>query len=269
MFPVLYQSEYLSIQTLWLFVCLALLSASYLAVHRLKRRRVNFTFFIEHSTRFFLIALVSARFIYFLSNTNAYFPRFDLRTLINFVSIWDQGLSLWGGIFAFFLALTWSLRKNEENIWRWYDALIVPLLAGIAIGAIGAFLGGTAYGSPTDLPWGVTYQSANVKYTVPIHPVQLYLIPLIGLLLLSKKWLKTHKPLFEEDGATALYLATGFSLIYFMLEFLRGDDTLLILGTIRFPMILSGIFFLIGAVRFAKMIKHYKPLSNESPQTTH
>jgi len=267
MFPVLYQSDYISIQTLWVFISLALLSSSYLAVQRLKRRRVNFTFFIEHSTRFFLIALISARFVYFFSNTGAYFPRFDLRTLISFVSIWDQGLSLWGGIFAFLIALTWSLRKSEENIWRWYDALSVPALVGLAIGALGAFFGGSAYGTPTDLPWGVTYESQIVKYTVPIHPVQLYLIPLIGLLLWSKSYFKKHYSLFEQDGVTALYLATGFSLIYFILEFLRGDDTLLILG-IRFPMILSAIFFLIGAMRLAKTLKKSKLTSNESPQTT-
>jgi phosphatidylglycerol---prolipoprotein diacylglyceryl transferase len=258
MFPTIYESNHLSIETLWVFVVAALLISSYLAVKRLKRRRVNFNLFIEHSTSFLLSALIVSRVIYFFTNTTAYFPAFDFRTLWNFVSIWDKGFSFWGGVIGFLLMLTYRIFKEKESLWKWYDALIVPTLIGLSIGYAGAFLGGYSYGSPTIMPWGVTYNAFTVKYTTAIHPTQIYAIIAIALLLWSKYHLKKKTEFFETDGNTTLYLTSAFSLFYFLLEFLRGDDTLLILG-IRTPQILALLIFIGSGYH---LYKRYKAFTN-------
>lgn len=261
MFPILFEFGRISIQTLWVFVAIALLVASYLAVKRLKRRRVNFNLFIEHSGFMLISAIFFSRLFYFFTNTNAYFPRFDLRTLWNFLSIWDQGLSFWGGLIGLFIMLTYYILKAKEDLWKWYDSLSVPILVGLMIGNVGAFLGGYAYGTPTSLPWGVSYEAFTVKYTVPIHPIQIYAIILIGLILWSKNRLKTKTDFFETDGNTSLYLITGFSLISFLLEFIRGDDTLLIFGY-RLPILFFFIAFAISGYlllrRCQKVLKSKK-----------
>ena len=254
MFPTIYESSHVSIQTLWVFVVAALLISSYLAVKRLKRRRVNFNLFIEHSTSFLLSALIVSRTLYFFTNTTAYFPAFDLRTLWNFISIWDQGFSFWGAVIGFLAMLTYRIYKEKESLWKWYDALIVPTLIGLAIGYAGAFLGGYSYGSPTIMPWGITYNAFTVKYTTAIHPSQIYAIILISLLLWSKQYLKQKTDFFETDGNTTLYLSTAFSFIYFLLEFVRGDDTLLLLG-IRAPQITALLIFLLSGYFLHKRYK--------------
>ncbi|MBU1152014.1 prolipoprotein diacylglyceryl transferase, partial [Patescibacteria group bacterium] len=136
----------------------------------------------------------------------------------------------------------------------------IPALIGYCIGLVGAFLGGFAYGKPTELPWGVTYQIQNVKYTVPVHPIQIYAIIAVTLLLLSKKRLKDKTEFFNREGNTTIYLSTGFSLIYFLLEFLKGDDTLLIQG-IRIPMIIAAMVFITSGIALAY---RYKSFKNES-----
>lgn len=241
MIPILYESGFISIQTLWVFAVIAVLISSYLAIERLKRARANFTLLIAHSTHIIVSSLIVSRLVYFVTHTDTYLPGFDLRTFYNLLSLWDQGLSLWGALIGGGLSLLYHLRKAEESISKWADALMVPLLVGLSIGTIGTFLGGYSYGTPTNLPWGVLYESFNVKYTVPVHPVQLYEFLAIGSLLGSKRVLSKKTNWFEREGNSALYFAFFYSLICFILEFLRGDDTLLIFG-IRLPQI--GFFFL-------------------------
>jgi phosphatidylglycerol:prolipoprotein diacylglycerol transferase len=268
MIPILYESQHLSIQTQWVFVVIALLFSSYLAVRRLKRQRVNFTLLIQHNGLFLLSALFFSRLVFFFFNTDAYFPRFDWRTLWNFLSIWDQGLSLWGAVLGFFVALSYRLWKEQEEMLKWADALFVPMLIGIMIGGIGSFLGGYAYGTPTKLPWGVRYEIANVRYTVPIHPTQIYLILLVGLLLWSKRELRKRTEFFSKEGNGSLYLINGFSLIYFILEFLRGDVTLLI-WKLRIGHYLSALVFLISITFLIKRYRAYKnPQDHESIPST-
>lgn len=261
MLPILYESTYVSIQTVWVMTAIALLTASYLAVQRLKRRRVNFTLFIEHSTGFLISALIGSRIVYFFSNTSQYFPSFDLRTAWNFISIWDQGLSFWGAFIGFLLMLTYRIIKEKEELWKWYDALIVPGLVGIGIGNIGAFLGGYSYGKPTSLPWGVTYEVFNVKYTVPIHPTQIYGLLGIILILWSKKKLKEKTQFFETEGNTTVYLSSTFCLLYFLIEFLRGDDRIMLLG-MRLSSILFLIALLISSFHLFKRYRAYKSLKS-------
>ncbi|MFA6024518.1 MAG: prolipoprotein diacylglyceryl transferase family protein [Candidatus Gracilibacteria bacterium] len=263
MIPILYESQFVSIQTLWVFVALALLAGSYLAVQRLKRARVNFTLFIEHSGTFFLSALICSRIFYFVLHTDAYFPGFNLRTLGNFFAIWDQGFSFWGALLGFLLALTYRLYRSGENIWEWTDALIVPLLVGMSIGNAGAFLGGYAYGRPTDLFWGVRYEVYSVKYTVPVHPVQIYTILAILGVLGLKRHLGKKTTFFEREGNSTLYYSTFLSLLFFILEFFKGDDTLLILR-IRLPIFFFALFFLLSGSLLLKRIKSFKSHPHES-----
>lgn len=266
MIPILYESENISIQTVWVFVVIALLISSYLMVERLRRERVNFTLLIEHSTFFLICSVFSSRLIYFIFHADAYLPGFDIRTLLNFIAIWDQGLSFWGAVAGMSLALIYRLRKAEESLGKWGDALIVPLFVGIMIGDIGAFMGGYSYGLPTDLPWGVLYESFNVKYTVPVHPTQLYSILILIAILWSKKKVGQRKNWFHTPGNGALYLAAAFGLTSFILEFLRGDDTLLILG-VRIPMILYFILTVTAGWTFYKRIKKQDHGPIETPQS--
>ncbi len=265
MIPILYESNWISIQTLWVFVVLALLISSYLTVERLRRERVNFTLLIEHSTFFFFCGILGARLAYFIFHTDAYTPGLDLRTLQNFFSIWDQGFSFWGGASAIGLALLYRLKKEGEPLSKWADALIVPFYTGIIIGDLGAFFGGYSYGVPTNLPWGVLYESYNVKYTVPVHPTQLYSMVILIALLWSKKKIAQKSTFFQTHGNTALYLTTTLALSSFLLEFLRGDDTLLILN-VRVPMLLYLVLFL--AAGWA-LLKRYNTHASAPKKTQH
>ncbi len=63
---------------------------------------------------------------------------------------------------------------------RTLDALAPPLALGFSIASVGAFAAGSDFGTPTNLPWAVTYTSRlaslwnGAPLGTPLHPVQLY-----------------------------------------------------------------------------------------------
>ena len=187
-------------------------------------------------------------------NLSFYMPTFKINGLLSVFYIWDKGLSFWGALLGFGLILWLLCIKRGENILKWLDVLIIPIGIGVIIANFGQFLDGQGYGSETALPWGVTYESINVKYTVPIHPTQIYsMIYIYGILHYLKK--NKSKKMFEKEGNIALAAITLYSFIRFFAEFLRGDDTVEILG-VRLASIISLIVFLISGYYFRKRIKN-------------
>lgn len=264
MLPVIFESGFISIKTYWIFIVAAILISAYLAVNRLKRQRVDFLLLIKQSSSYVVIPIIISRLVFFILNTDTYSPSLDLRTFFNLFAIWDQGLSVWGGIIGFFIILTFRLIKAKEEIWKWYDALTVPFLIGLAIINIGQFLGGFAYGSPTNLPWGIHYELDNVMYTVPIHPTQIYTLISIIFILWSKKKIQTRTDFFKKVGNATVYLTFLSSFAFFLLEFLRGDDTITILN-IR----LDAYFFLLLSVASGYALYHrYKDFKHPKHEST-
>lgn len=51
------------------------------------------------------------------------------------------------------------------------DSFAFPVAAGVGIGRLSCFSAGCCYGTPTSLPWGVVFPTADA---VPRHPTQLY-----------------------------------------------------------------------------------------------
>jgi len=72
-----------------------------------------------------------------------------------------------GGYFGVELA-KWALDIKAKT----GDSYAMPVAAGIAVGRLGCLYAGCCYGTPTDLPWGVTF--TNTAGELPRHPTQLY-----------------------------------------------------------------------------------------------
>lgn len=162
------------------------------------------------------------------------------------LAIWDKGFSFWGAVFAWVVGLWYLSNKKQENKekFKMFDLMSPALLLGMALGNIGAFLDGINYGTPTNLPWGMVFRSANVKYITQIHPTQLYaaiFVSLIAVLLLfTLKKLRGGLTGFVSEITISL-----LSLYKFFEEFIRGDETIKIFG-IRLPQVLALAGLLIG-----------------------
>lgn len=143
-----------------------------------------------------------------------------LRQWYRIFIFWDGGFSFLGGALGIALVLFWSTRKQRTTFLQWLDVLFPATTFGLALDWFGMFLSAQAYGKPTNVPWGVILDTFNVRYTVPIHPVQLYYalfyFGLTFVLLLIRKNAK-------RAGAETLVGIIASTIAVFSFEFFRGD----------------------------------------------
>lgn len=162
-----------------------------------------------------------------------------LRVLI----LWDGGFSFLGGAVGVGALLYLATRTQRSTFLQWLDALFPATTLGLFFSWLGAFASGAAYGRPTDSILGVTYDAMNVRFTVPVHPVQLYYaafyLVLTFLLLLIRKREK-------RVGAETLFGAVAAAVGTFFLEYFRGDFGIPVFATKMDFVVLLLLFLSLG-----------------------
>ena len=89
--------------------------------------------------------------------------------------VWNGGFVFYGGaIFAAGLAFLFAqIRKLPAPVWA--DIISPVLVLGYGLGRVAGFFSGSAYGTPTTLPWGVVYPpGTEAPPYESLHPAALY-----------------------------------------------------------------------------------------------
>lgn len=245
MYPILLEFGPITLFSLWFLVALGFGVSSWIFVRLAKRYRVKLTILTQHSLTLFLGTLSFSRFFFILTHPTLFFSHFNTKTFFSLFAIWDKGLSFWGAVAGWFLGIWYVAKKQKESPLKLFDLFVPSLLVGMFFGNLGTFFDGINYGTPTNLPWGITFRSANVKFISPIHPTQLYmamsaLLVTIILLILLKK-IRGRLPGFVTE--VGLFL---LSLSFFFEEFVRGDETIK-LFSIRLPQLIAAAFTVLSS----------------------
>lgn len=165
--------------------------------------------------------------------------------LLRMFVIWDGNFSFLGGAIGIALVLFWSSRNQRVTFLQWLDVLLPATTFGLAFDWFGMFLSAQAYGKPTNVPWGVVMDTFNVRYTVPIHPVQLYYaftyFALTFVLLLIRRYSK-------RAGAETLIGIILAAAGVFFLEFLRGDFSIPVFAKLTDFVFLGCLFGSLGVL---------------------
>ena len=120
-----------------------------------------------------------------------------------------------GGYFGVELA-KWVLEIRIKT----GDSFAAPVAFGVAIGRLACFQAGCCYGTPTDLPWGVSFPTALAGPDLPRHPTQLYeaLFHFTAGLLL--RWMARRE--WYRGQRIKLYLL-AYLVYRFLTEFIRPE----------------------------------------------
>lgn len=194
---------------------------------------------IKDDAKWHLIAfIVCGRILAVIGNYQAY-----IRNVLRIVVFWDGGFSFLGGAIGVALVLFWSTRSQRVTFLQWLDVLLPATTFGLAFDWFGMFMSAQAYGKPTNVPWGVVFDTFNVRYTVPIHPVQLYyavfFFGLTFLLLLIRQYSK-------RAGAETLFGIIAASVAVFFFEFFRGDFGIPVFAKLTDFVFLASLFLSLG-----------------------
>ncbi len=180
-------------------------------------------------------AIICARAFYVLFRLDTY------DTFAEMINIRDGGIAIYGGVIGAFVTGFFYCKVKKVNMLALFDLGSLGFLIGQTIGRWGNFVNGEAFGSVTDLPWGMTINGYG-----PFHPTFFYeslwnCIGFILLFLFAKKWMKHH-------GETCFLYFAWYGFGRFFIEGLRTDS--LYLGPIRISQLLGAIFFVAGVVFF-------------------
>jgi phosphatidylglycerol:prolipoprotein diacylglycerol transferase len=179
----------------------------------------------------------------------------------------EERRRLYATVFVVLPLLFAYCRLAGLSVRRFADVVAVPALAFMAIVRIGCFLAGCCFGdvsghaeavariedpslrlqvqtvpwlSHEELPWAVHYPAdslvgaqhaalrlvgADAASALPVHPVQLYETLLLALLALA---IVRLRPVLARPGSEALVVLGSYAGVEFLLEFLRGDNALVL-----------------------------------------
>ncbi len=193
--------------------------------------------------------------------------------------IWEGGLAIYGGIIGGLLAAFITCKFNKLNFCNLLDMAGASLLIGQGIGRWGNFMNQEAFGTNTDLPWGMksaktadyilsnidTFNEKGITMdpNAYVHPTFLYeslwcLLGFAVLFIILKKFRKFSGQVFLCYG---IWYGTGRAII----EGFRTDSLYIADTTIRVSQLLSAVVVLIFAVLLIvlmrKYIKNPKPIS--------
>lgn len=240
MYPILFQiNEFsifgfeigpLSLFTNGVVSAVGFLIGLYLFFKQAQKNHLHLEFIADHFFSLVIWSLVGARIGYIF----VFLSRYRQEPL-SMLSVWDGGFLAWAGGVAFLITLFYHCNKQKERIGQWLDALVPAGVVASIFDTIGAFLGGDDYGIATELPWGIAFENPKVPFTIPIHPVQIYLLVALILVLITLRIL--HKRRLRESVIGLLGLSL-FAFSSFVCEYFRGDE-MLIYGGHRFTQLLQ------------------------------
>ncbi len=167
-----------------------------------------------------------------------------------------SGNSIVGGLFGGMLGGWVYSRIKGINYWPYFAAASPAILFAQAIGRLGCFLNGDAFGTVTALPWGIRFPRFGLTIpqfqidllfsspawvwsyehglvgpssiqSAPLHPAQLYELVLDLFLMLLI--LRTDRITEIRNKIQIFWLHIGgYSFLRFLLEFIRADRTALL-----------------------------------------
>lgn len=257
--PILFKSKFFTAYSLWFFSCLAFFVGVYLFTKLAQKSRLRLQFIADISLPVILGGLISGRIFAIFGNAQYYFYDFSLAKVYQMFAFWqDKEISFWGAMIGAIYIFVRKAHQKQENLQKWGDVFIISAMVALTIGNFGAFLDGINYGNATILPFGITFDNSIVKYTVPIHPVQLYAMLysfVIGVI--CYKIYKTYRN--QYDGLILILGTALFSTFKVIEGFFRGDDVVM-LWIFRFPEL---CFFFIAIYAWHKL--YYFQKRNQVP----
>ena len=172
MYPVLLQFGSFELRTYGVIVALSFFLGLWLSEREAKRKGLDPALIQDFAVYAFLGGIAGAR-IYFVAFSE---PAYFLSKPWEILTIWHGGLGIIGAIAGGFVAALWYCRKKGLSFWGLADTLAPGIILGQAVGILACLANGDSYGSPTDLPWAITYTNprAMAPLNVPLHPVELY-----------------------------------------------------------------------------------------------
>lgn len=247
MYPLLFELGPVSIYSYGVLLATAYIVGLQFALRRADRAGLNGQRVMDLGIFVIISALVGAKLMLFLLDID----RFTSDPAQLMVLLKSGGV-FYGGLLLAVPVAWWYIRRHGLPLWTTCDLFAPGIALGHGIGRMGCLLAGCCYGSPTDVPWAITFTStlaaANVgtPLEIALHPTQIYeavaeLLVLAALLFGERRWRRF-------PGRTFWTYLLLYPTARIIIEFYRGDPRGMLFDTISTSQVLSGLIVPISIV---------------------
>lgn len=225
-----------------IIIALGLLLAVGYAMKTAPRYNVNASKLINCVLVGIITGIIGAR-LYFCFFQWDYYSKNPVEIL----HINNGGLAIYGGIIGSMIGGLIIVKIQKMKVMPVLDIAMISFLIGQGIGRWGNFMNQEAYGTPTDLPWGMMSEGTNM---VAVHPCFLYesIWCLLGFVLLH--FYGKYKQKYAGQIFYMYLVWYGFERM--IVEGLRTDSLYLPFSPfgfdIRVSQLLSLLIFLVGII---------------------
>ncbi len=213
MLPILFRLGPLTLYSFGLFAAVSFVTGTFTFWELVRKQSISIEQVFDGLLVSVMSGFIGARLLFVLLHLNLFWPH-----LFSVIDIFTRpGFIWWGALGGGTLGLVWYYRSQHIAVGNILDRAAVTVAISHAIGLIGAFLAGSAYGAKTTLVWGTMVVGLEGKR----HPVQLFeaLIELLLFLICLQIIHRSHK-----KGYVALLYIFVYALARVLIEFLRGDS---------------------------------------------
>ena len=210
--------------------------------------------FDDYITYLVIGMIIGGRLGYIIFYNFSYY----INNFFDIFKVWEGGMSFHGGLIGIIVASILFSKKNNQDSFLYMDLVSLVAPIGIFFGRLANFINSELYGTPTDIPWAVTFIQVD---NLSRHPSQLYEAILEGVILFIILMYFKNKDYLKKPGLISGLFLIFYSLFRFFIEFVRVPDEQLgyLIFELSMGQIISLIFFVIGIILF-----YFK---NENKQT--
>ena len=210
--------------------------------------------FDDYITYLVIGIIIGGRLGYIIFYNFSYY----INNFFDIFKVWEGGMSFHGGLIGIIVASILFSKKNNQDSFLYMDLVSLVAPIGIFFGRLANFINSELYGTPTDIPWAVTFIQVD---NLSRHPSQLYEAILEGVILFLILMYFKNKDYLKKPGLISGLFLIFYSIFRFFIEFVRVPDEQLgyLIFELSMGQIISLIFFVIGIILFY--------LKNENKQT--
>src|SRR5437588_7255509 len=174
------------------------------------------------------------------------------------------GFAWAGSLIAGVFALLWLARRFKIAVATMFDVVAPAAALGYAVGRIGCLISGDGdYGTPTSLPWGMSFPHGLVPTTQRVHPTPIYefiggVIIFWYLWKLGAKSLRQPRP--QGEVVAEYFIWTGMA--RFLVEFIRINPRS-VFGVLSNAQLVAAISVIIGIALLVFLKRRFKGQKQE------
>ena len=210
--------------------------------------------FDDYITYLVIGMIIGGRLGYIIFYNFSYY----INNFFDIFKVWEGGMSFHGGLIGIIVASILFSKKHNQDSFLYMDLVSLVAPIGIFFGRLANFINSELYGTPTDIPWAVTFIQVD---NLSRHPSQLYEAILEGIILFIILMYFKNKDYLKKPGLISGLFLIFYSMFRFFIEFVKVPDEQLgyLIFELSMGQIISLIFFVIGIILFY--------LKNENKQT--